>query len=67
MKLQMKEPDCGQWLEEKNIKKLDITNVIVQDSNRINGLLGIEGDSYHPIGVGENDIFIIATARDHGA
>lgn len=61
------EQDCGQWLEEKNIKKLYITNVIAQDSNRIKKLLGIEGDSYHPKGVGENDIFIIATARDHGA
>lgn len=61
------EPDCGQWLEENNIKKLEVTNSIIQDALRIKGLLGIVGDSYHPKGVGENDILIIASARAHGA
>ncbi len=60
-------PECGQWLKENNIEKLDINNLIMQNSMRIKCLLGIVGDSYHPKGVGENDILIIATARAHGA
>ncbi len=60
-------PECGQWLEENDIKKIHVNNAIIQDAMRIKGLLGIVGDSYHPKGVGENDILIIATARAHGA
>ena len=60
-------PECGQWLKERNIKLLDVNNAIVQDAMRIKGLLGIVGDRYHPKGVGENDILIIAASRAHGA
>ena len=60
-------PECGQWLKESSIKLLDVNNAIVQDAMRIKGLLGIVGDRYHPKGVGENDILIIAASRAHGA
>jgi hypothetical protein len=60
-----KTPDCGQWLKDNNLEQLEISNVIIKDAMYIKGLLGIIGDNYHSKGVGENDIFIIATARAH--
>ena len=62
-----KMPDCGAWLEENDLAQLEISNAIVRDAMRIKELLGIVDDNYHPKGVGENDIFIIATARAHKA
>lgn len=62
-----KTPECGEWLEENDITPLEISNAIVQEALRIKKLLGIAGDNYNPKGVGENDIFIIATARNHRA
>lgn len=56
-------PDCGKWLKDKNLKQLATSNAISQDAMRIKGLLGIVGDNYHPKGVDENDILIIATAH----
>ncbi|MBN2529728.1 MAG: DUF4411 family protein [Deltaproteobacteria bacterium] len=58
-----KVPECGKWLREQNVRRLEVTNAIIQDTLRIKGLLGIAGDAYHSKGVGENDILIIATAR----
>ncbi|MGV8933014.1 MAG: DUF4411 family protein [Gallionellaceae bacterium] len=62
-----KTPECGEWLKDNNLEQLAISNAILQDAKRIKGLLGIVDDNYHPKGVGENDIMIIATARLHGA
>jgi predicted nucleic acid-binding protein len=58
-----KYPPCADWLKEQEVALTDITDEIVQKAFRIKQLLGIEGDKYHPKGVGENDIFIIATAH----
>jgi predicted nucleic acid-binding protein len=57
-----KTPECADWLKDADIELLEVTNAIVQDALKIKNLLGISGDSYHSKGVGENDIFIIATA-----
>ena len=65
--VQNKTPDCGEWLKDNNLEQLAISNAILQDAKRIKELLGIVSDKYHPNGVGENDILIIATARLHGA
>lgn len=54
-------PDCWQWLRDANLHTHEVNNAILQESLRIQGLLGIEGDKYGG-GVGENDILIIATA-----
>jgi predicted nucleic acid-binding protein len=62
-----KAPDCGEWLKTQSIKRLAISNAILKDAFRIKELLGIADDQYHPKGVGENDILIIATARAHQA
>lgn len=62
-----KTPDCGEWLKKNDLEQLETNNAIVQDAMRIKGLLGIVDDNYHPKGVGENDILIIASARAHGA
>lgn len=49
-----------------DLVQIEISNVIVQDAMRIKLLLGIVGDKYRA-GVGENDLLIIATAREQRA
>ncbi len=64
--MQKKTADCCTWLKSRNIKFIEVDNQIIQEALRIKSLLGIVGDQYHSKGVGENDIFIIATARTLG-
>ncbi len=61
-----KTPDCGKWLKDSDLESIEISNFIVQDAMRIKLLLSIEGDKYRA-GVGENDLLIIATAREQRA
>jgi hypothetical protein len=62
-----KTPDCGDWLKENNLEQLEINNEIILAAMLIKELLRIVDDNYHAHGVGENDIFIIATAQTHRA
>ena len=61
-----KSPAAAGWLKAQAIRVLPMTQDILMDALRIKGLLDIEGDRFGA-GVGENDLFIIATARAHGA
>lgn len=55
--------ECGSWLKDIPIEVVDVDNPILEESLRIKQLLGIQNDNYHPSGVGENDILIIAAAK----
>ena len=55
-------PECALWLQTSSLKKIEVTNAIVQDAFRMKQLLNIADDSFHPKGVDENDLLIIATA-----
>ena len=60
-----KAPDCAEWLKHNDIELLEIGAAILGIAMNIKGLLGIVDDNYHPKGVDENDILIIATALVH--
>jgi len=59
-------PECKDWLKQVEIRRIDPTNSILQHALAIKGLLGIHNDAFHPKGVDENDIVIIATAKVAG-
>lgn len=54
--------ECAKWLNDNGLNRIAMTNEILLDAMRIKRLLGILDDKYGG-GVGENDLFIIATAR----
>ncbi|MBN4079351.1 DUF4411 family protein [Beggiatoa alba] len=56
-------PDCYEWLKGNDVQLIEISNDIIQEAVRIKSLLGVVGDQYHPNGVGENDLLIIAAAQ----
>jgi predicted nucleic acid-binding protein len=65
--VERKTPDCAKWLKGIEIPVLDLDAAVLREALRIKHLLGIAEDAYHPKGVGEVDILIIATASLAGA
>lgn len=61
--VRLKAPDCANWLVGKGLVVLPIGQNVANDALAIKQLLGIQNDQYHPNGVGENDIFIIASSK----
>jgi hypothetical protein len=59
--------DCADWLKQYDVRHLAVSNAILANALSIKTLLGIVGEKYHPKGVGENDILIIATTQMHNA
>lgn len=62
-----KSADCATWLKSQNIRRLPMGNAVLQAAKQIKDEVGIQNDKYHPKGVDENDILIIASAQYHGA
>ncbi|MBX8534566.1 DUF4411 family protein [Pseudomonas cichorii] len=60
-----KSPDCGKWLKDSSLGILHPSTEILRRAASLKDLLGIEGNRYG-IGVGENDLIIIATAEMNG-
>jgi len=58
-----KAPECAEWLLNHGIEQLSMGSQELLEAARIKGLLGIRNDNYHPKGVDENDLFIIATCK----
>ncbi|MCF6354106.1 MAG: DUF4411 family protein [Candidatus Polarisedimenticolaceae bacterium] len=56
-------PECGQWLNEHHIQVFALTPSVLLTAQRIKTSLGIEEENYTN-GVGENDLFIIAIAKE---
>jgi len=56
-------PECGEWLNNHTIQVFALTPPALLTAQRIKNLLGIEEENYTK-GVGENDLFIIAIAKE---
>ncbi len=61
--VEKKMPDCGRWLKDNGIERIKVSNEILSTAAKIKHLLGITDDNYHPKGVGEKDILIVATSK----
>ena len=57
---------CSRWLKGHGAWALPIDMSVLQGAQLIKNLLNIVGDAYNAKGVNENDLLIIACAKQHG-
>ena len=62
-----KAPECSAWLSSAAVLRLPINNDVLTTALAIKTDIGVVDDSYHPKGVDERDLLIIATAKVRGA
>jgi predicted nucleic acid-binding protein len=60
-------PECAAWLKNAEVLRLPISEAVVMTAMAIKNAIGVVNDQYHPKGVDENDLFIIAATKVHGA
>jgi predicted nucleic acid-binding protein len=60
-------PECAQWMKNAGVLRLPISEHLLMTAMVVKEAIGVVNDKYHPNGVGENDLLIIAAARVHGA
>ena len=59
--------ECANWLKAAGVLRLPMNANVVMKAMSIKQAIGITNDQYHPKGVDENDIFIIAAAKVYQA
>ena len=59
-------PDCANWLTERSIFVCELDSNVLESAIRIQTALEIDEFRDYPKGVGENDLYIIATAKKLG-
>jgi len=62
-----KAPECAKWLSGAGVLRLPMSEAVVMSAVAIKQAIGVVDDRYHPKGVDENDLLIIAAAKVHGA
>jgi predicted nucleic acid-binding protein len=58
-----KAPECAKWLKVASVFRLPMTGEVVKVAMSIKQTIGVVNDQFHPKGVDENDLFIIAAAK----
>lgn len=58
-------PECEEWLDCCDLQRHALTNNVLRSALTIKTSIGVTVD-YHNDGVGENDVFIISTAKEVG-
>ena len=57
-----KAPECADWLKNKGIRKISLSDDVLVKAAEFKTLLGVVAENYHSDGVGENDLLIVAAA-----